>query len=126
MDERFLRLLEGRALRCVRDDGSVAGLAYCAVSKKKSMLCFSSWPYETTQGAAAYVNAPIKSKGDKWQCGIWTIEVNSIIDGEDRFCAENLVLMRYEKKNKVDFAANMALADEVLKKNIREGSIGLK
>lgn len=125
MDERFLRLLKDRALRCVRDDGSVAGLAYCAVSKKKSMLCFSSWPYETTQGAATYVSSPVQSEGDKWKCGIWTIEINSIVDGEAKFCPEMLELVRYEKKNKVDFATNMALADEVLKKNIREGSIGL-
>ena len=120
MDERFLRLLKGRALRCVRDDGSVAGLAYCAVSKKKSMLCFSSWPYETAQGAAAYVNAPIKSKGDKWRCGIWAIEINSIIDGESKFCPEMLELVKYEKKNKVDFDSNMKLADDVLKKAIKE------
>lgn len=121
MDDRFLHFLRSRVLRCVRERGdeiSIAGLSYCAVKDGKSILCFTEWPYETGPNSVDYQNHEIKADGDSWTCGWWKIEFNAVTDG-DRHSRDLIALRAYEKNNKTDFDANMALAAKVLEQRIK-------
>lgn len=120
MDDRFMTFLKNRVLRCVRTvDGSATGLAYCAVDSGKTMLCFTSWPYETGHETCDYVNATIKPDGDSWVCGRWRIEINSIVEDDQNYCPELTQLRQYEAFENIDFEAGMAIADTTLKMAIK-------
>lgn len=119
MDDRFMTFLKQRVLRCVRiADDSSAGLAYCAVESGKTMLCFTSWPYETGHETCDYVNAVIKPDGDSWVCGRWRIEINSIVEDDQNYCPELAQLREYEAAENTNFEDGMAVASDALKRAI--------
>lgn len=120
MDDRFLLFLRARSLRCVRREPTftVKGLSYCATKGGKTMLCFIQWPSNTDQNSIYYIDDEIRPDGPDWVCGRWRIEMNSPLD-EDRFTTELQVLRGEEKREKIDFDANMALAQEVLDQAIK-------
>lgn len=96
---------------------TVKGLSYCATKDGKTMLCFIQWPSNTDQNSIYYIDDEIRPDGPDWVCGRWRIEMNSPLD-EDRFTAELQGLRSEEKREKVDFDKNMALAEKVLSEAI--------
>jgi len=120
LPKRVYDIMKARALRCRRDDGLAFGLAYCATEQNKTMLCFSSWPYETGYGTCTFVNDGIKEDVDGFYCGRWRIELNGGLKGEEFFCSELISLRKYEERENVDFEKNLRYCGEVLSRAIKE------
>ena len=120
IDRSLLERIHNRLILCERDDGERRLVAYLATSKDRTFIGFESWPDGEGYTSCTFVPSPLRRASDasgvkRYRVGQWVLRQVRLMSDEDYgpMTAGTDVAM-YEAKHKVDFDANMDIAEELL------------
>ena len=121
IDRSLLERIHSRLILCERDDGERRLVAYLATSKDRTFIGFENWPDGEGYTSCTFEPKPLRrtqQRPNRYRVGRWVIRQVRITAREDYgpMTAGTDVAM-YEAKHKVDFDANMDLAENILAKH---------
>jgi len=123
IERSLLERIHSRLILCERDDGERRLVAYLATSKDRTFIGFENWPDGEGYTSCIFVPNPIRRVIDaggikKYRVGPWVLRPVRLMADEDYGpMAAGTDVAMYEAKNKVDFDANMDIAEALLAKH---------